>query len=129
MEHTGLVLIDMPAILKQYVKILSVCTIESFLLHAAIRWTIHYVYGSRYALIQYNYISTALILSSFAKLLLLLMIIWDYTPYANLVELFVFTSNVEAVAVFLDGYRRAIAVMSVGMGVKWLFALISSRFI
>jgi hypothetical protein len=42
----------------------------------------------------------ALILSSFGKLLLILMVIWDYNElqYSWLVNLLVLTSNVEALS-------------------------------
>ncbi len=49
---------------------------------------------------RYNYVSMGLILSSFAKLLLILMIIWDYSllEYSWLVHCLVFSSNAEALS-------------------------------
>ncbi|KAI9312291.1 Arv1-like family-domain-containing protein, partial [Dichotomocladium elegans] len=47
---------------------------------------------------RYNYVSMALIISSFGKMLLILMVIWDYKQleYSWLVSLIVFASNAEA---------------------------------
>ena len=56
---------------------------------------------------RYNYITTTLIISSFGKMLLILMVIWDYTglEYSwHLVNLIVLTSNIEA----LSGKRSVI---------------------
>lgn len=49
---------------------------------------------------RYNYISSALIISSFPKLLFILMIIWDYDEleFSWLVNLLVLTSNAEALS-------------------------------
>ncbi|KAJ3401196.1 sterol homeostasis protein, partial [Chytridiales sp. JEL 0842] len=48
----------------------------------------------------YNKISMALVLSSFGKLLLIAMVIWDYNEleYSWLVNLLVLTSNLEALS-------------------------------
>lgn len=49
---------------------------------------------------RYNYLVMAIILSSFGKVFVFLMIIWNYDHYwinFFLIELFVFTSNVLAV--------------------------------
>jgi len=54
---------------------------------------------------RYNYVIMGLILSSFAKLALLLMVIWDYDTFTFswMVQLIVLTSNAEA----LSGTRAA----------------------
>jgi len=50
------------------------------------------------SMIRYNYVNTAIIVSSFGKSISILMAIWDYKDikYSWWVNLFVFTSNVEA---------------------------------
>jgi hypothetical protein len=51
-------------------------------------------------LIRYNYISMALIISSFGKMLLIFMVIWDYKQleYSWLVSIIVLASNTEALS-------------------------------
>ena len=111
-------------ITQQYAYILLSCVAEFLFLHMAIRATIHFLYGSKYAIIKYNYVSMALILSSFAKLLLILMIVWDYynqhhLAYAWLVNILVWTSNVEALGVFLNvGYVKTCLIMCTGTAVR-----------
>eukprot|EP01112_Ceratiomyxa_fruticulosa_P017188 TRINITY_DN5304_c0_g1_i1.p1 TRINITY_DN5304_c0_g1~~TRINITY_DN5304_c0_g1_i1.p1 ORF type:complete len:246 (-),score=16.86 TRINITY_DN5304_c0_g1_i1:125-862(-) len=59
--------------------------------------------GRRYAIVKYNYLAMALILSSFGKGLLVFMMVWDYQlNFASWLSVFVFTSNVVALKVFLD---------------------------
>lgn len=50
--------------------------------------------------IRYNYVSMALIISSFGKMLLILMVIWDYKQleYSWLVSIIVMASNIEALS-------------------------------
>lgn len=50
--------------------------------------------------VRYNYVSMALIISSFGKMLLILMVIWDYKQleYSWLVSLIVLASNAEALS-------------------------------
>lgn len=49
---------------------------------------------------RYNYVSMALIISSFGKMLLILMVIWDYKQleYSWLVNIIVLASNTEALS-------------------------------
>lgn len=49
---------------------------------------------------SYNYVSMALIVSSFGKMLLILMAIWDYkqVEYSWLVSFIVLASNTEALS-------------------------------
>lgn len=46
-----------------------------------------------------NYLAMAIVISSFAKLMHILMVIWDYNDfrYSWLINLFVYTSNVESI--------------------------------
>ncbi|KAF9111336.1 hypothetical protein BGX27_005069, partial [Mortierella sp. AM989] len=70
----------------------------------------------------YNYITTTLIISSFGKMLLILMVIWDYTELEHswhLVNFIVLTSNIEALSVFLDtGYLSTTLVILFGLACR-----------
>ena len=60
-------------------------------------------------------------MSSFPKLLLILMIIWDYNQleYSWLVQFMVLTSNAEALSVFLNvGYARTCVILLLGLLAK-----------
>ncbi|CAG8782928.1 3682_t:CDS:2, partial [Acaulospora morrowiae] len=79
--------------------------------------------GDKYAIFKYNYITMALIISSFGKILLILMVIWDYNEleYSWLINIVVLTSNLEALAVLLDiDYLKAFGIMVFGLGLKVL---------
>lgn len=84
----------------QYIYILTICVLEFLALHAGVRLATSFYVGNAYAIVKYNYVSMAMILSSFGKLLLILMVIWDYNEleYSWLVNLLVLTSNVEALS-------------------------------
>jgi hypothetical protein len=59
----------------------------------------------------------ALIVSSFPKLLLILMIIWDYNQpeFHWIVSFLVLSSNAEALGVFLElGYLRTLPIILLG---------------
>eukprot|EP01083_Nonionella_stella_P158002 513599_1 len=54
--------------------------------------------------VKYNYLVMAILISSFGRLLILLMMIWDYdVKFGSAVNVFVLTSNFTATKVFLDG--------------------------
>ncbi|ORX42045.1 hypothetical protein BCR36DRAFT_338193, partial [Piromyces finnis] len=91
-------------VLSHYFYILFVCTIELIIFHASIRFIIWLLFHKKYEIIKYNYVTIALIISSFSKLLYILMIIWDYGEinYSWYINILVFTSNVEAISVFLE---------------------------
>ncbi|KAI9591905.1 Arv1 protein [Syncephalis fuscata] len=86
--------------LTQYIYLLLLCTIELGVFHATIRYMVWLLYAKKHPIIKYNYLSMALIISSFSKLLLILMVIWEYSrlEYARLLGLFEITSNLEAVS-------------------------------
>jgi len=106
-------------VLLHYLYILLVCTIELIIFHASVRFMIWLLYHRKYLIIKYNYVTIALIISSFSKLLLILMIIWDYGEinYSWYINIIVFTSNVEALSVFLDeSYFKTVPILLFG---KW----------
>ncbi|KAG0270598.1 sterol homeostasis protein [Actinomortierella ambigua] len=89
------------SLVLQYLYILFLCVIEFLSFHFGVRLIVSLWYGSRYAILKYNYITTALIISSFGKMLMMLMVIWDYTELEYswlLINLIVFTSNIEALS-------------------------------
>lgn len=69
---------------------------EFITFHLAVRCAVRW-HNPRYRL---NYVSMALIISSFGKMLLILMVIWDYKQleYSWLVSIIVLASNVEALS-------------------------------
>lgn len=84
-----------------YFVLTSSLLIEFLAFHFGVRLIVSLWYGGRYAILKYNYITTTLIISSFGKMLLILMVIWDYTELEHswhLVNFIVFTSNVEALS-------------------------------
>jgi len=104
-------------VVAQYCYILSLCVLEFLIVHVIVRVAVARLLQDRYVIVKYNYISMALILSSFAKLLLILMIIWDYMyemEYAWLVHILVLTSNAEALSVFLES-SYVVAFMLMGL--------------
>lgn len=87
------------------------------------------IYGHNYQHSQL--LSIALIVSSFPKLLLILMIIWDYNAFSNswLVDLLVVTSNIEALRVFLKiSYLKSTALVGCGIMSEGILHLAISYF-
>ncbi|CAB4401370.1 unnamed protein product [Rhizophagus irregularis] len=114
--------IEQPVFL-QYLYILFLCVIEFVVFQFGVRLAVSFYIGDKYAIIKYNYIAIALIISSFGKILLILMVIWDYNglEYSWLINIVVLTSNVEALAVFLNvGYFKTLLILIFGLGLKVL---------
>ncbi len=103
-----------------YCYVLFSSLIELAVFHLVVRITIAFTF-TQYAIIKYNYVSMALILSSFSKLLLILMIIWDYNEiqYTWVVGLYALASNVEALTAFLDtSYLTSAFIIAFGVFAK-----------
>ncbi|KAG4088355.1 Arv1 protein [Neocallimastix lanati (nom. inval.)] len=118
-------------VLLHYIYILFVCTVELIIFHVSVRFMIWFLYHRKYEIIKYNYVTIALIISSFSKLLLILMIIWDYGEinYSWYINIIVFTSNVEALSVFLDeNYIKTVPILLFGVFMKLLFSFIIHKF-
>ncbi|KAI3633942.1 hypothetical protein MIR68_007546 [Amoeboaphelidium protococcarum] len=109
---------------SNYAQLLLRSALDVLLYHVVVRGLVLLTLPARYAIVKFNYISIALIISSFPKLLLLPMVIWDYQKsfghmfgweWFYMVDLLVFTSNTEALSVFLDtSYLTAMFYTSVG---------------
>lgn len=84
--------------IMQYGYILIYCILEHLLFHAGVQLAMRWRFRGRYAIIKYNYLSMALIISSFTKLISLLMAIWNYVhlEYSWLLNVLVLLSNAEA---------------------------------
>ena len=85
----------------KYLYLLFLCVMESVIFHLTVRLFVACLPRARStAILKYNYVSMALVISGFGRLLVLLMVIWDYNEleYSWLISIFVFTSNMEAVA-------------------------------
>ncbi|ORX84679.1 hypothetical protein BCR32DRAFT_266192 [Anaeromyces robustus] len=118
-------------VLMHYFYILLICTIELCIFHASVRFMIWLIYSRKYEIIKYNYVTIALIISSFSKLLLILMVIWSYDGinYSWYIDIIVFTSNVEALSVFLDeSYIKTIPILLFGVLMRTFFSYTIHKF-
>ncbi|CAG8443802.1 5687_t:CDS:2 [Funneliformis caledonium] len=101
----------------------NVLKLEFVVFQFGLRLAVSLYIGDKYAIVKYNYITIALIISSFGKILLILMVIWDYNEfkYSWLINIVVITSNVEALEVFLNiGYCKTLLILIFGLGLKVL---------
>lgn len=86
----------------QYFAMLSTCMIEFLVFHLAIRSTLDIF--KKQTRNELNRLSMALVLSSFGKLLLIVMVIWDYGNLnpSNIINMFVFLCNYVCLLVTTD---------------------------
>ncbi|KAI9489106.1 Arv1 protein [Zychaea mexicana] len=85
----------------QYLYILALCVFEFVAFHGFINLAIQVLLIEKVVPCnRYNYVAMALVISSFGKMLLILMVIWDYKQleYSYLVGLIVLASNTEALS-------------------------------
>ncbi|KAF1805306.1 Arv1-like family-domain-containing protein [Mucor lusitanicus] len=102
----------------QYLYILTLCIFEFIVFHCCINLAIRVYFRNQNKRIRHNYVSMALIISSFGKMLLILMVIWDYKQleYSWLVSIIVLASNTEALSVYLNiPYFQTLLVISIGI--------------
>lgn len=84
----------------------------------------HFAIGKSYAIIKYNYLVMAIILSSFGKSLLMFLMLWDYRQAFNTVlNVFVLTSNAVAVKAFLENTTHAVTTIAFGFELKLMFRI------
>ncbi|RKO94546.1 Arv1-like family-domain-containing protein [Blyttiomyces helicus] len=105
----------------QYMCMLALCAIEFTMWHLGVRMGVRILKGPGLALAEYHRISSAVVVSSFGKLLLIVMVIWDYNElqYSWLISILVMTSNAEALSVYLQmGYYQTILVLVFGRAMK-----------
>lgn len=103
--------------LLQYFYLFSLCFIEFSVYHLSLRLIIYYIYKTK----SLDDISCALVISSFGKLLLLCLSIWDYNDLKHtwLLSLVIFMTNSVALSVMLNSWRiTSILILMVGIGVK-----------
>ncbi|KAL2914482.1 sterol homeostasis protein [Polyrhizophydium stewartii] len=113
---------DDVALHTQYLYMLSICAFETFLLHAGVRAAVALIY---------NQLSMSLVLSSFGKILLIVMVVWKfYEPDPSiLVNILVFTSNIEALSVFLKtSIPKTFVILNAGMVLRMLGQLCIRQF-
>jgi hypothetical protein len=81
------------AVYTQYLLMLSLCTLEFVAFHLSTRTALMLI--SKQSAVSANQFSMAIILSSFGKVILLFMVIWDYGNLnpSFIVNLFVIASN------------------------------------
>jgi len=115
-----------PQNVETYFTALLFSTLELCIFLTAIILAVSVIYGRRYAIIKYNYLVMALIISTFSKPLQLFLVVWDCQPiFTTIVDIFIFASNVVATKVFLDcSIKHALAIITFGFGVKCLFQLL-----
>lgn len=91
----------------QYFYMLALCSAEFLAFHIGVRLSAT-LFGHGLSLKDNNHISMALILSSFGKILLLIMVIWDYGNLdpSFLINIFVLCSNVCAIKGITDLMNR-----------------------
>ncbi|KAL0073872.1 Arv1 protein [Phycomyces blakesleeanus] len=84
----------------QYLYILALCIFVRWCFRGQNKPVRYVLINYRLLLKFYNYVAMALIISSFGKMLLILMVIWDYKQleYSWLVSIIVLVSNVEALS-------------------------------
>jgi len=81
-------------------------------------------------IVKYNYLAMSIIVSSFGKFLFILTMIWDYhIGFLTGIDLFVLTSNVVAIKVFLDTSNvRAVTIVAIAFGLKVFFQFFCAIF-
>ncbi|KAI8904329.1 Arv1-like family-domain-containing protein [Gorgonomyces haynaldii] len=105
----------------QYLWMLGFCTFEFLLFHLGIRLVASLLV--KLSIGDLNRLSMGLILSSFGKILLLVMVIWEYGNLdpSFLVNSFVLICNFEALAVMLNvSLFQGLLILSSGIGSKIL---------
>ncbi|KAI9344861.1 Arv1 protein [Obelidium mucronatum] len=113
---------------QQYIHILGLCVLESVIWHSAVRMAVWLFCDETpeesMTTSWYNKLSMSLIISSYGKLFLLLMAIWDYREldYAWLLNVFVLLSNLEALAAFLNlGSLKTAGLLGLGVFARVCF--------
>ena len=96
----------------QYLYVLSICILEFILFHLVIRNLTGIVLGHRLDLASANHLSMVLILSSFGKVLLIVMVIWDYGNLnpSFFINLYVTTCNFLALSIVLGGQSNFVRI-------------------
>jgi len=85
-----------------YMSIVLTVTLELIVYIIGVSLAVRAYFGIQYAIVKYNYLIMAIILSNFAKPFLLLTMIWSYGYNFNiLANIFILASNAVAVRVFL----------------------------
>jgi len=112
---------DVPYDRYWFIFITAIAEFSVFIL--AIILSVRLIYQSRYPIIKYNYLVMSIILSSFGKGFLVLMMIWDYPfSFSAILNVFVLSSNIVAIKVFLDTSTfKAGCFVAFGFIVKLIF--------
>ncbi|KAJ3305793.1 sterol homeostasis protein [Kappamyces sp. JEL0829] len=115
----------------QYLLVLSICLMEFFLFHLTIRNVSQIVLGTRLCLADANHLSTTLVLSSFGKILLIVMVIWDYGSLnpSFFINFFVLVCNWVAITVTLQlGFWKVGHILFYGLAVKMAARLLTGLY-
>lgn len=97
----------------QYLYVLTICVFEFILVHFTIRNVTGIVLNQRLDLEQANHLSMALIMSSFGKILLIVMVIWDYglVDPSFFINLFVMACNFVAIKINLKASFTSVTII------------------
>lgn len=115
------------SVFHQYMYILTISILETLVWHGAIRLVVPLAMRRRFSFEFMNRISMATTVSSFGKLLLILMVIWDYgdLKYTWLVSLLVLRSNLEALSALLNAsYSKTALILLAGLACRWVASLL-----
>ena len=128
--YTRWYMLRLDSFLVQYLYLLTLCFVEFSIYHIALRFIIYFKYRSK----ALDDITCAIVISSFGKLLLLCLSIWDYDDLTHtwLLSLVILMTNSVALSVMLKTSRfEAILILIAGIGVKAIvqfgFKLLDSR--
>jgi len=83
---------------------------------------------NQYAIVKWNYVVIGIIVSSFGKSFLLLMMIWDLdNSITLLIDFFILASNALALKVFMNDMTKGAGfIVGVSFGMKFFFQTVVS---
>lgn len=115
----------------QYIYVLSICFWEFGLFHITIRYISGLMIGRRLTFPEANHLSMSLVLSSFGKILLIVMVIWDYGSLnpSFLINFFVMICNWAAISVCLNlSLARSCMVIFYALAIKMAARLLTGLY-
>jgi hypothetical protein len=121
---------DLP-VHHQYLYVLSICVMEFILFHLMLRNMAGLLFKRRLTFAEANHLSMSLVLSSFGKILLIVMVIWDYGKLnpSFFINLFVLVCNFVSLRVTLNGsFGKVTILLFYGMVLKMATRLLTGLY-
>jgi hypothetical protein len=115
----------------QYFYVLTICFWEFGLFHGVIRYIAGLMIGRPLSFQEANHLSMSLILSSFGKILLIVMVIWDYGDlnHSFFINFFVLICNWAAIAVTLNlSIKRTGLILFYGLAFRMSARLVNGLY-